>query len=148
MQVTIPGNVKELVAKRGLKESDIIDVVNTAEKEKKYLKKGNDALAKKKIGNVMVYVMCDLSGKGTAVVKTAYSHKMNLGKIVNLMTDSEWKTADGKAVSDGHIEVEYMTVKRNAPALVVPATGDSFIEEYLAVKTIAAAEGLFEKKRA
>jgi hypothetical protein len=44
--------------------------------------------------------------------------------------------------------MEYMTVKRNGPALIDAATGDAWVEEYLAVKTLAAAEGLFEKKRA
>jgi len=146
--VTIPANVKELIAKRGLKESDVIDVVNTAEKTGKYIKKGNDGLAKKTIGGLTVYVVSDLSGHGTAVVKTAYAHKMTLGKIVNVMAETDWKTHDGKAIAQGHVDMEYMTVKRTGPALVDPATGDAWVEEYLAVKTLAAAEGLFEKKRA
>ncbi len=146
--VTIPANVKELIAKRGLKESDIIDVVNTAAKTGKYIKNGNDGLAKKVIGGLTVYVLSDLSGSGTAVVKTAYAHKMSLGKIVNVMAETNWKTHDGKAVAQGHVDMEYMTVKRTGPALVDPASGDAWVEEYLAVKTLAAAEGLFEKKRA
>ena len=146
--VTIPANVKELIAKRGLKESDVMDVVNTAAQTGKYIKKGNDGLAKKVIGGLTVYVVSDLSGSGTAVVKTAYAHKMALGKIVNVMAETEWKTHDGKAVAQGHVDMEYMTVKRTGPALVDPATGDAWVEEYLAVKTLAAAEGLFEKKRA
>jgi len=146
--VTIPANVKELIAKRGLKEADVIAVVNDADATKKYIKKGNDGLAKKVIGDLTVYVMCDLSGKGTAVVKSAYAHKMKLGKVVNVMAETEWKTCDGKPVAQGHVEIEYMTVKRNGPALIVPATGEAYVEEYLATKTLAAAEGLFEKKRA
>jgi len=146
--VTIPAEVKELIAKRGLKESDVMDVVNTAAQTGKYIKKGNDGLAKKVIGGVTVYVVSDLSGHGTAVVKTAYAHKMALGKIVNVMSETEWKTHDGKAIAQGHVEMEYMTVKRTGPALVDPATGDAWVEEYLAIKTLAAAEGLFEKKRA
>jgi len=146
--VTIPAGVKELIAKRGLKESDVVDVVNTAAQTGKYIKKGNDGLAKKVIGGVTVYVVSDLSGHGTAVVKTAYAHKMALGKIVNVMSETEWKTHDGKAIAQGHVEMEYMTVKRTGPALVDPATGDAWVEEYLAIKTLAAAEGLFEKKRA
>lgn len=148
MDVTIPANVKEIIAKRGLKESDVIDVVKTAASTNKYLKKGHDGLAKKVIGGLTVYVLCDLSGKGTAVVKTAYAHKMVLGKIVNVMGETDWKTADGKAVGAGHVEIEYMTVKRNGPALVIPEWNDAYVEEYLATKTLAAAEGLFEKKRA
>lgn len=146
--VTIPADVKELIAKRGLKESDVIDVVNTACQTGKYIKKGNEGLAKKTIGGLTVYVVSDLSTKGTAVVKTAYAHKMKLGKVVNVMTETEWKTHDGKPVAQGHVEMEYMTVKRNGPALVDPSTGDAWVEEYLAIKTLAAAEGLFEKKRA
>lgn len=146
--VTIPANVKELIAKRGLKESDVIDVVNTAAQTGKYIKKGNDGLAKKTIGGLTVYVVSDLSGSGTAVVKTAYAHKMTLGKVVNVMAETDWKTHAGKPIAQGHVDMEYMTVKRTGPALVDPATGDAWVEEYLAVKTLAAAEGLFEKKRA
>jgi hypothetical protein len=148
VQVTLPADVKELIAKRGLKESDVLDVVNTASQTNVYIKKGNMGLAKKVIGGLTVYVMSDLSGHGTAVVKSAYAHKMKLGKIVNVMAETEWKTHGGKAVAQGHVEIEYMTVKRTGPALVDPSTGDAWVEEYLAVKTLAAAEGLFEKKRA
>jgi hypothetical protein len=148
VQVTIPADVKELIAKRGLKESDVLDVVNTAAQTNVYIKKGNMGLAKKVIGGLTVYVMSDLSGHGTAVVKSAYAHKMKLGKIVNVMSETEWKTHGGKHVAQGHVEIEYMTVKRTGPALVDPSTGDAWVEEYLAVKTLAAAEGLFEKKRA
>jgi len=148
VKITIPAEVKELIAKRGIKESDVNDVINTAAATKKYIKKGNDGLAKKVIGGLTVYVVSDLSGKGTAVVKTAYAHKMSLGKIVNVMSETDWKTPDGRPIAQGHVEMEYMTVKRNGPALVDPATGDSWVEEYLATKTLAVAEGLFEKKRA
>ena len=146
--VTIPANVKELIAKRGLKESDVLDVVNTAAQTGKYIKKGNDGLAKKVIGGLTVYVVSDLAGSGTAVVKTAYAHKMSLGKVVNVMTETDWKTHSEKPITQGHVEIEYMTVKRTGPALVDPSTGDAWVEEYLAIKTLAAAEGLFEKKRA
>lgn len=148
VQVTIPADVKELIAKRGLKEADVIAVVTEAAASKKYIKKGNMGLAKKVIGDLTVYAMADLSGSGTAVVKTAYAHKMKLGKIVNVMSETEWKTADGKPVAQGHVEIEYMTVKRNGPALIDPASNEAYVEEYLATKTLAAAEGLFEKKRA
>jgi len=146
--VTIPAEVKELIAKRGIKEADVTDVVNTACQTGKYIKKGNDGLAKKVIGGLTVYVVSDLSGTGTAVVKTAYAHKMSLGKVVNVITETDWKTHEGKPVAQGHVEMEYMTVKRTGPALVDPASGDAWVEEYLAIKTLAAAEGLFEKKRA
>jgi len=146
--VTIPAEVKELIAKRGLKESDVLDVVNTAAQTQVYIKKGNDGLAKKVIGDLTVYVLSDLSGQGTAVVKSAYAHKMKLGKVVNVMAETDWKTAAGKPVSQGHVEIEYMTVKRNGPALIDQSTGEAWVEEYLATKTLAAAEGLFEKKRA
>jgi len=146
--VTIPAEVKELIEKRGIKESDVLDVVNTAAQTGKYIKKGNDGLAKKVIGGLTVYVVSDLSGSGTAVVKTAYAHKMSLGKVVNVMTETDWKTSDGKPVAQGHVEMEYMTVKRNGPALIDASSGDAWVEEYLATKTLAAAEGLFEKKRA
>lgn len=148
MQVEIPANVKELIAKRGLKEDDVMDVVNTAVQTKHFLKKGNEALGKKVIGDLTVYAVCEL-GDSKVTVKSAYAHKMKLGKIVNIMNDTEWKSADkGHNISQGHVEIEYMTVKRNGPALVCPACNEAWVEEYLATKTLAAAEGLFEKKRA
>ena len=52
-----------------------------------------------------------------------------------------------KAIA-GTVNMTYMGVTRSGPAIVCPKCGDSWVEEYLATKTIAAAEGLFEKKKA
>lgn len=48
----------------------------------------------------------------------------------------------------GTVNMTYMGVTRSGPAIVCAKCGDAWVEEYLATKTIAAAEGLFEKKRA
>ena len=48
----------------------------------------------------------------------------------------------------GSANMTYMGVTRTGPAIVCPKCGDVWLEEYLATMTIAAAEGLFEKKKA
>lgn len=144
--------VKELIGKRGLKVADIEDVVKTAESSgKKFTKKGTNLnLASKKIGDVTVYAMYELESgilKKKAVVKTAYSHRVKLNKVDQFGEPSDWMMGNVPVLSVT-ANLEYMTVVRSGPALA-PADGSIImVEEYLATKTLAAAEGLFEKKRA
>ncbi len=146
--------VKELLGKRGLKEADVVDVVNTAEKTNKKVtnKASGRTLAKKTINNVTVYADYTADKgilKSHANVTSAYSHRMMLGKIVNVGEDTEWTCTNcGNLTKAGTVEMTYMNVSRNGPAIVCPKCNDSWVEEYLATKTLAAAEGLFEKKKA
>ncbi len=82
MEIKIPDNIKETLGKRGIKESDVQDVINTAESSGRKLteKGGNRNLAKKRIGEVTVYADYTVSG-GVATVNSAYSHRMQLGEV-------------------------------------------------------------------
>ena len=87
--------------------------------------------------------------KKTATVKTAYSHRMVMGDVQMIGDKTEWVCANcNEPVHLGQVNITYMTVNRSGPALVCPKCKTTMVEEYLAVKTLAAAEGLFEKKRA
>ncbi len=148
MEAKFSSNVKELLGKRGLKEADVADVVKTAEASGRKLTKNGKNLAKKRIGEVTVYALYDQSGN----VETAYSHRMQLGDIVKTTDQpemSEWTCKHcNEQAQQGTANMTYMSVTRSGPAIVCPRCGDSWVEEYLATKTLAAAEGLFEKKRA
>jgi hypothetical protein len=153
MDVKIPDQVKEVLGKRGIKEADVDDVIKTAESSnKKLLVKGTaKIIAKKRIGDVTIYAVYETDGllKKHATLDTAYSHRMKLGGIVNATDPTNYVCAScNEPAMYGHVEMEYMTVKRNGPAVVCTKCKDSWVEEYLATMTLAAAEGLFEKKRA
>lgn len=130
---------KAILEERGIKESDVEEVIASGAK----IKNGaGDILSKKKIGDVTYYAVTNGD-----VVKTAYSHRMNVGDIVNVQSDSEWVCVKcNEAAKEGTADVEYMGTKRSGPAIVCPKCGGAWIEEYLATKTIAVAEGLFEAK--
>jgi hypothetical protein len=51
-------------------------------------------------------------------------------------------------VHQATIQMEYLNVVRSGPGLTTPDGATMMVEEYLATKTLAAAEGLFEKKKA
>ena len=153
MDVKMSDAVKETVGKRGLKEQDVQEVVNNAESAKKKLvNKSGKVLAKKVINNVTIYAGYNVERgilKSYANLNSAYSHRMALGKIVNSTEGSDWTCANCNEMAKlGTVEMSYIGVSRNGPALVCPKCGDSWVEEYLATKTIAVAEGLFEKKKA
>jgi hypothetical protein len=144
--------VKELIGKRGLKVADVEDVVKTAESSgKKFTKKGTNLnLATKKIGDVTVYALYELESgilKKKAVVKTAYSHRVKLNKVDQLGGESDWMMGN-EPVHTATLNLEYMTVVRSGPGLASKDGSVMMVEEYLATRTLAAAEGLFEKKRA
>jgi hypothetical protein len=151
MEVKSEG-IKEVLGKRGIKEADVEDVVKTAESSGVKFKKGNDNLGKKRIGDVTIYALYDMESgilKKSATVKTAYSHRMVLGDVQSVGDKTEWVCAScNEPVHQGQVNITYMTVNRSGPALVCPKCKTVMVEEYLAVKTLAAAEGLFEKKRA
>jgi len=144
--------VKELIGKRGLKVADVEDVVKTAESSgKKFTKKGTNLnLASKKIGDVTVYALYELESgilKKKAVVKTAYSHRVKLNKVDQTGPESDWMMGNDP-VHTATLNLEYMTVVRSGPGLASKDGSVMMVEEYLATRTLAAAEGLFEKKRA
>ena len=119
-----------------------------ASKRKLATKDGSRFLAKKKIGEVTVYADYSLSGTN-ATLNSAYAHRLALGKVINATNEAEWTCVDcGGIARAGHIEMSYMQVDRIGPAVICPHCNDAWAEEYLAINTLAAVEGLFEKKRA
>jgi hypothetical protein len=148
MDAKFSAEAKDLLGKRGLKEADVADVVKTAETSQRKVTNGKENLAKKRIGEVTVYAMYDTAGN----IESAYSHRMVLGEPVKTtetpeVTNWECQHCKEKAIA-GTVNMTYMGITRSGPAIVCPKCGDSWVEEYLATKTIAAAEGLFEKKKA
>jgi hypothetical protein len=148
MDAKFSAEAKDLMGKRGLKEADVADVVKTAETSHRKINNGKANIAKKRIGEVTVYAKYDNNGN----VCSSYSHRMVLGEPVKTtdtpeLTKWECMHCKEKAIS-GTVNMTYMGITRSGPAIVCPKCGDSWVEEYLATKTIAAAEGLFEKKKA
>ena len=148
MDAKFSDSVKELIGSRGLKLDDVIDVINTAESSKRKINDGSKNLAKKRIGEATIYAVYDNDGN----VETAYSHRMVLGdlqKTTDVPDPTNWVcvSCNEKAVV-GTVLMTYMGITRSGPAVVCEKCGDAWVEEYLAINTIAAAEGLFEKKKA
>ncbi|MEI6795326.1 MAG: hypothetical protein WCK39_00525 [Methanomassiliicoccales archaeon] len=152
MDYVISDQVKEIIAKRGLKQADVEDVIKSGiDLKQTFNYKGtNRHLACKKINGVTVYADFELESgilKKKAILKTAYSHRVSLNSVQQLGEASNW-LYNGNPVHSATVELEYMTVKRSGPALASADGKLMMVEEYLATKTLAAAEGLFEKKRA
>ncbi len=150
MDIKIPEEAEEILGERGIKAKDVKDIISTAESTGKKLTHEEEPkiLAKKVLGDTTVYAEYHMDGNA-AVVDTAYAHRIALGDTVNEFGSAGWRCENcrEKAV-EGHVEMSYMDVTRNGPAIICPKCQDSWAEEYLATGTMAAVEGLFEKKRA
>ena len=150
MNIIISEGVKETLGQRGIKAEEVKSIIDLAESTGKKLSSadGTEFIAKKKIGDVMMYADYGFSGN-EAILNSAYSHRMELRGPVNFSAGSEWTCANCREkVKEGHIEMSFMSVDRIGPALICPQCKDAWVEEYLATKTLAVVEGLFEKKRA
>ena len=147
MEFIISDEVKAAIEGKGLKVDDIKKVITDAEASKDKITNGSKCIAKKKLGDVTVYA--DYSVGGSITVNSGYAHKMVLQDIVMDTADSEWTyVKNGAKVRKGHTNLAFMGATRSAPSLCDPASGESWLEEYLAAKTIAVAEMLFSQKRA
>jgi len=144
----VSDDVKKLIESRGLKVDDIKKVILDAEKTKDKITNGSKCIAKKLMGDVTVYA--DYSAEnGKIRINSGYGHKMKILDIVMDTADSEWTyVKTGAKVRKGHTNLSFVGATRSAPSLVAPASGESWLEEYLAAKTIAVAEMLFSQKRA
>ena len=143
---TISAAAKELIAKRGLKEADIIALVDGCGDEKIFNEKEGLYIAKKEIGDLTAYAVFDAKGE----VKSAYCHKM---KILDIVLPGEEKTdwiycKNKKPCFAGHTNLTYLGATRSGPSLTEPTSGSSWFEEYLAAGALTTAEGLFQQKRA
>ena len=148
MEFIISDEVKKGIEGKGLKVDDIKKVIEAAEKTKDKITNGSKCIAKMKLGDVTVYA--DYSAEnGKVKINSGYAHKMVLQDIVMDTGDTEWKyVKNGAKIRKGHTNLSFMGATRSAPSLVDPASGESWLEEYLAAKTIAVAEMLFSQKRA
>ena len=148
MAYKISDEVKKTIESRGLKVGDIEKVIAKAEKTKDMITNGSKYIAKDTVGDMVVYADFSESG-GDIIINSGYGHKMKLQDIVMDTADSEWSyVKDGSMVRKGHTNLSYLGATRSAPSLVHISTGESWIEEYLAAKTLAVAESLFSQKRA
>ncbi len=149
MEFEFSDAVKEVLGSRGLKEDDIKAVIEYAEGSNDKITNGEKNIAKKEIGDLTVYADYSVDG-GKAVVNSGYAHKMKILDIVQDTSDAEgWTYAkNGAQVRKGHSNLTYMGATRSGPCMCEPTSGESWFEEYLAASALAAAEGLFEQKRA
>ena len=143
---TISAAAKEVMEKRGLKEADIIGIVDGCGDEKIFNKEKGLYIAKKEIGEITAYAVFNEAGE----VQSAYSHRM---KILDIVLpgeeDSGWVYCkNGKPCFQGHTNLTYLGATRSGPSLTEPESGSSWFEEYLAAGALTAAEGLFQQKRA
>ena len=143
---TVSAAAKEIIEKRGLKEADIIGIVDGCGDDRIYNKEKGLFIAKKEIGELTVYAVFDKNME----IQSAYSHKMKILDIVlEGEEDSGWIYCKNKAVvKNGHTNLTYLGATRSGPSLTEPTSGQSWFEEYLACGALAAAEGLFQQKRA
>ena len=143
--MAISENAKKTIEDKGLKVAEIEKLVADAQGSKDMITNGTKFIAKKVIGDMTVYA--DFSEDGS--VNSVYTHKMKILDIVMDTADSEWTyVKNGKPVRKGHTNLTFNGATRSAPTLVEPSSGESWLEEYLAAKTIAVAEHLFTQKRA
>lgn len=148
MEYVFSDAVKEVLEKRGLKEDDIKAVIDYAESSNDKITDGSKFIAKKVIGDLTVYADYSMDGD-KAVVNAGYAHRMKVLDIVMDTKDTDWTyVKTGAKVRGGHTNLTYMGATRSGPSLVEPVSGESWFEEYLAASALAAAEGLFEQKRA
>ena len=143
---TISAAAKEALEKRGLKEADVIGIVDGCGDDKIFNKELGQYIAKKEIGELTVYAVFNEAGE----VLDVYSHKMKILDIVlEGETDSGWiYVKNGAALKNGHTNLTYMGATRSGPSLTEPTTGNSWFEAYLANGALTTAEGLFQQKRA
>jgi len=147
-EFVISDEVKKTIESRGLKVDDVKKLIDGAEASKDKITNGVKFVAKKQLGDVVVYADYSVAGD-KVTVNSAYAHKMKLQDIVMDTADSEWTyVKTGAKVRKGHTNLSYLGATRSAPSLVDPKSGESWIEEYLAAKTLAVAEMLFSQKRA
>ena len=143
---TISAAAKELIEKRGLKEADVIGIVDGCGDDRIY--NGSEFIAKRVIGDITMYARYKVEGDKVTVL-SAYKHQLKILDIVLVGDDTDWKYCkNGEVVKAGHTNLTYLGATRSGPSLVEPVSGESWFEEYLANGALATAEVLFQQKRA
>lgn len=149
MKISIPSNVSEVLKSRGISPDIVQQVVDYGEsmKEKAILPAEKLNWAVKRIGNATYNVIYKDSGE----VVTAYSYRVNIKGVVDYVEEdkSDWIYAKtGENLVRVRADAEYLGVVRSLTAWGCTATSTVFVEELMAVKTLAIAEQLLEQKAA
>jgi len=152
VEIIIPKDIEKILSERGISIDNVKEVVEYGEAtgEKICLPAENKFLAKKTIGKATFYTLYSpVENKFT--LHTAYAHKMSMKEPVDIIlaeaTDWVCCKCNEKMVRS-NIDMEYLGITRAAPGISCPKCKVSFIEEYIAGKTLVVAESLLEKKRA
>lgn len=149
MKITVPQAVSEVLKGRGISPDVLQQVVDYAEstKDKAVLPAEKLNWAVKRIGNVTYNVIYKDDGE----VVTAYSYKVGIKGVVDYIKDdvSDWiYSKTGEKLIRVRADGEYLGVTRSLSAWGSPATSTVFVDEFMAVKTLAVAEMLLEQKGA
>ncbi len=152
IEVVILKDVEKTLSERGISVDNVREVIEHGETtgEKIYLPAENKFLAKKVIGKATFYTMYSpLEGKFT--LHSAYAHRMSMKEPITIVTaeTTDWVCYKcNEKLVRSNIDMEYLGITRAAPGISCPKCKLSFIEEYVAGKTLVVAESLLEKKRA
>jgi hypothetical protein len=148
VNVVITPTVVSLLKERGITEADVKQVVDYGEstKDKAILPAQKLNWAVKKIGATTFAAQYKDSGE----VTTAFSYKVALKQVVDYVPEdkTDWVYAKtNEQMYRIRADFEYIGVTRAATAWGCKSSPTAFIEEFMAVKTIAIAQMLLEKKK-
>lgn len=151
VNLIIKPEVANVLKERGIKEDEVKALVDYAEanKEKFINPAENLHWTTKIMGNVTMSALYKPSGTGFELV-SAYSYKVKQKAITNYILDdvSPWVYAKtNEKVIRITADMEYIGVVRAVSALGCKGCGTAYIEEYMAIKTIAISQMLLEKKK-
>lgn len=147
----ISGAVKKKMEDQGIKEEEILSIINNAEKSNHKLsfKDNSKYLAKSEFKNLTLYVEYNENE-----IINIYSHKMNIVGItgdikdpVNFDDSTEWNCFYcKKPVVFRNIDLQYYGITKPGPGIVCTSCLDTYISEGIS-KTIKKAEDTIEEKR-
>jgi hypothetical protein len=151
INLVIKPEVAAVLKERGIKEDEAKALVDWAETSKeKFVDAGKNLhWTTKLMGNVTLSAIYKPSGTGLELV-SAYSYKVKQKAITDYVTEdvTDWVYArTGEKVTRIAADMEYIGVTRMVSALGCKGCPTAYIEEYMAMKTIAIAQMLLEKKK-
>jgi hypothetical protein len=151
INLVIKPEVAAILKERGIKEEDAKALVDGAETTKeKFVDSGKNLhWTTKMMGNTTFSAIYKPSGAGLELV-SAFSYKVKQKAIVDYIpedvTDWVYAKTNEKVIRITE-DVEYLGVVRSVSALGCKSCPTAYIEEYMAMKTIAIAQMLLEKKK-
>jgi hypothetical protein len=151
INLIIKPEVANVLKERGIKEDEVKSLVDYAETNKEKFVNAAENLhwTTKPIGNVTFSAVYKPSGTGFELV-SAYSYKVKQKTITDyIMEDvAPWVYAKtNEKIVRVTADYEYIGVTRAVSALGCKGCATAYIEEYMAMKTIAIAQMLLEKKK-